>query len=140
MNKVPTLVFYPAHERSESIIFEDYFNPVYTNIQLIKQENVIEFILMNSNNETTIRSFLIKNCLSESKLCFDKMNINELISRKLLRLKSNLVDVKVKKDNLISNENSMMNNRSFYDEYLNVLNSKYIDILNQINLFQNFMF
>jgi hypothetical protein len=141
VDKVPTLLLYPAYERSESILFEENFNPVYTNIELIKQEAVIEFILINSNNENTIKEFLINNCLLDSKLCFNKLNINELVNKKILRLKNSLMEIKTKTDNFILNKNSVMNNnRTYYDEYLNLLNRKYIDILNQINLFQNFMF
>ena len=90
----------------------------------------MEFILINSNNENTIKDFLINNCLLDSKLCSNKFNLNELINRKILRLKNSLVDIKTKKDNFILMENSMVNNRSYYDEYLILLNREYIDTLN----------
>ena len=89
----------------------------------------MEFILINSNNENTIKDFLINNFLLDSKLCSNKLNLNELINRKILRLKNSLVDIKTKKDNFILMENSMVNNRSYYDEYLNLLNIENILIL-----------
>ena len=73
----------------------------------------MEFILINSNNENTIKDFLINNFLLDSKLCSNKFNLNELINRKILRLKNSLVDIKTKKDNFILMENSMVNNLSY---------------------------
>ena len=141
VNKVPTLLFYPAYKRSDSILFDDYYNPIdIGTTELITQESIIEFILFNTNNENTIKEFLLRNCFLDSKLCLNKFNLNELIMKKILRLNNNLVDVKVKKENFILNDDSKISNRSYYNEYINLLNGKYNEILQQIHLFQNFMF
>jgi hypothetical protein len=132
-------MFHPAYQRTESILFDNNYNPAQTNTELIKQEDIIEFLLLNSNNENTILKFLLNNCILNSKLCFNKFNVNDMIEKKILRLNNNLSDIKIKKENLVYNHGKI-NNRTYFNEYLNLLNGKYDEILNQINLFKNFRF
>lgn len=141
IDKVPSLILYPAYYRADTVKFENDLSN--SNDEIINEFKLLEFILLNSNNENTIKSFMMNNCVvKNTSLCNNNDFIKKFINRKLIYLNHHLTIVKDKKKhmNIEKTDNNIENkNITYFRDYLKLLDKKADEILYKINLYKNFI-